>query len=189
MPMSSSRAKMFNRKAAKKGNGEKVVKVLGLEKGWRVADIGSGGGYFSFLFAREVGPEGKVLALDVDAGMLAYVKEEAARQGLDNIDTKLISENRIDLPGIKFHLLFMRNVTHHIENRSEYFGKLKELMEPDARAAVIEYKKSKGIDFHSVFKHYVPRDTLIQEMRDAGLRLAKEHDLLTHQSFMIFVVK
>src|SRR6476646_4659878 len=44
---------------------EKVVDALKFQKGMIVADIGAGVGYFSLRIAKRVGPEGKVLAVDI----------------------------------------------------------------------------------------------------------------------------
>jgi predicted methyltransferase len=43
---------------------DKVIKFMGLKSGEKVADIGAGSGYFTFKFAKVVGPEGRVYAID-----------------------------------------------------------------------------------------------------------------------------
>src|SRR3990172_9550282 len=68
---------------------ERVVEALGLEPGARVADLGSGGGYFTFRLARAVGPTGKVYAVDVDEDLNAYVAERAREEGHANVETVL----------------------------------------------------------------------------------------------------
>ena len=45
---------------------ERVVTELEIRGGERVADLGAGGGYFTFRLADAVGPEGTVYAVDVD---------------------------------------------------------------------------------------------------------------------------
>src|SRR5712691_13552894 len=66
---------------------EKVVQSLALRQGDRIADLGSGGGYFTFRFSQAVGPAGKVYAVDVDREMLDYVGARAKEDGSRNIET------------------------------------------------------------------------------------------------------
>ena len=66
---------------------ERVVTTLGIKPGMRIADLGAGTGVFSLPFAQAVGPQGKVYAIDVDAALLAIVKEKAAGASVSNIET------------------------------------------------------------------------------------------------------
>jgi precorrin-6B methylase 2 len=56
-----------------------------LPAGARVIDIGCGPGRVTIPLARAVGPAGEVLALDVQAAMLARVAEKAAKERLTNV--------------------------------------------------------------------------------------------------------
>ena len=50
---------------------------LGLKPGDAVADLGAGSGYFTMLFAKAVGPQGKVYAVDILPEMLDYIRQRA----------------------------------------------------------------------------------------------------------------
>ncbi|MFH1577095.1 MAG: class I SAM-dependent methyltransferase [Candidatus Margulisiibacteriota bacterium] len=59
------KARMYNKKAAsKKSKPEEILKVLNQKPGQKIADIGSGGGYFTLRFAEAIGDQGKVCAID-----------------------------------------------------------------------------------------------------------------------------
>jgi ubiquinone/menaquinone biosynthesis C-methylase UbiE len=62
-----------------------IVEHLDLEPGLRVLDAGCGPGRVTLPLAEAVGPEGEVVALDLQQEMLDRVRSEADRRGLDNI--------------------------------------------------------------------------------------------------------
>ena len=64
---------------------EQVVRQLAPRPGARVIDIGCGPGRVTIPLARAVGPGGEVIALDVQAAMLAKVAEKAATERIANI--------------------------------------------------------------------------------------------------------
>jgi len=68
------KARMFNSKASSpKSQPDEVMEALGLRPGQTVADIGAGGGYFSFRFAKAVGEEGRVGAFEVDRKLVEFI--------------------------------------------------------------------------------------------------------------------
>ena len=190
MKFANFQAKMFNKKAFDpKNKPDKIIEAIALKPGQSIADIGSGGGYFSLLFAKIVGEKGRVYAVDTNPEFLEYVKNSAKKEGLNNIIPTLVSGDKLDLPEKSLDLIFMRNVTHHILNRVEYFKNLKRFLKPNGRIVIIEYKKGKAFTFRGLFGHYIPKETIIQEMEKAGYLLEKEFNFLPEQHFTIYVVK
>jgi arsenite methyltransferase len=57
-----------------------------LSKGERVVDVGSGGGFDSFVAAHQVGPTGRVIGVDMTEEMLAKARSTAAALGLANVE-------------------------------------------------------------------------------------------------------
>jgi hypothetical protein len=80
----------------------------------------------------------------------------------------------------------MRNVTHHIEDRVAYFGDLMKFLGRNGRVAIIEYKNARRMSFRGVFGHFVPKDVLLGEMKQAGYILDEDLDFLPEQSFTIY---
>ena len=60
--------------------------LAGLKVGERVLDLGSGGGLDCFLAARQVGPTGHVIGLDMTADMLALARKNAKALGISNVE-------------------------------------------------------------------------------------------------------
>jgi arsenite methyltransferase len=81
------KAEMFNRKTSnQKSKPDEVLKALDLQKRQKVADVGSGGGYFALRFAESVGAEGRVFALDTNPKFLEFIKNSAKEKGLTNVE-------------------------------------------------------------------------------------------------------
>ena len=60
--------------------------LAGLKAGERVLDLGSGGGLDCFLAARQVGPTGHVIGLDMTSDMLALARKNARTLGISNVE-------------------------------------------------------------------------------------------------------
>jgi SAM-dependent methyltransferase len=57
-----------------------------LERGERVVDAGSGAGFDCFIAAHQVGPDGRVVGIDMLADMLARSRAAAGQMGLGNVE-------------------------------------------------------------------------------------------------------
>jgi ubiquinone/menaquinone biosynthesis C-methylase UbiE len=62
-----------------------ITSLLDLQPGMKVLDAGCGPGRLSIPAAKSVGPQGELVALDLQAGMLARVQVKARAAGLSNI--------------------------------------------------------------------------------------------------------
>ena len=188
--MKNYKARLFNRTASDpKSKPDQILKTLALQQGQKIADIGAGGGYFSLRFADAVGKEGKVYAVDIDPEFLEFIRNCANEKGLYNVDAILATEGKLPLPERSLDVVFMRKVYHHLKSRVEYFRNLRRLLEPDGKIAIVEYKRGGFFSFRRIFRHYVPRETIVEEMEEAGYRLDKDFDFLPKQSFTIFSLK
>jgi len=163
---------------------DRVVRSLALEPGDRVADLGAGGGYFTFRLAEAVGPDGRVYAVDVDQGMLDHVAARAAQDGVRNVETVLATPTDANLPPGGVDLVFTSNTYHHIEGRPAYFARLRSALRPGGRVAIVEYRPQ-GF-FQSIFPHSTDDATIESEMRAAGYELVQRHDFLERQAFLVF---
>lgn len=187
--MNTIKARMFNKKASSaKSRSEEIVRALSLKPGQQIADVGSGGGHFSFLFARYVGREGKVYAIDKNKGLLNFVRSHSEENGFHNTITVLAQGDRFPLINEKLDLVFLRNVYHHLPSREVYFRDMIESMDTGSKIAIIDYDGRGKRSFHRFFCHYVPKETIINEMTAAGYRLVEDHPFLPEQSFLVFSV-
>ena len=65
---------------------ERLFREAGIESGHRVVDVGSGVGDVSMLLAKLVGPQGKVVGIERDAGSIARAASRATQAGLHNLE-------------------------------------------------------------------------------------------------------
>jgi ubiquinone/menaquinone biosynthesis C-methylase UbiE len=65
---------------------KRLVELSGVESGSRVLDVAAGYGEPALTAARKAGPEGRVVATDISAEMLAFGRERAAAADLGNVE-------------------------------------------------------------------------------------------------------
>ncbi len=164
---------------------DEVVKILNLNSGDVIADIGAGTGYFTRRFAVSVGSTGKALGLDVEPSMVQYMEEDAKKLNLNNYDAKLVKP---DDPGLKLNsvdTIFLCNTYHHIKNRVDYFKKVSKSLKAKGRWVIVDFY-NKEMPVGPPTDHTLPKKTVLQELKQAGYRLMKSHDILPYQYFLEF---
>lgn len=166
---------------------DKVITTLQIRPGAEIADLGAGGGYFTFHLAKAVGPNGKVYAVDIDRGTNQLIDERANKDGINNVQTILAKPNDPLLPQSAVDLIFTSNTYHHIDDRIVYFSNLRKYLKPAGRIAIIDYDRRAWLA--GLLRHYTPAEFIKREMEQAGYTLQQELTFLDRQSFLIFGVK
>jgi ubiquinone/menaquinone biosynthesis C-methylase UbiE len=106
-----------------------------VREGMTVLEPGPGMGFFTLELARLVGPQGRVVAVDIQPRMLAGLKRRAARAGLsERLDTRLVSADTLglaDLDGaVNFTLAF--GVVHELPAVEPFFAEVAKASKPGA---------------------------------------------------------
>src|SRR5713101_8594965 len=165
-----------------------VLAALDLKRGDVVADIGAGTGYFTTRFAQAVGPRGKAYAVDIDAHVLEYLKKEARKQNLNNVEMVVSREDDPSLPAGSVNLAFFCDTVHEIAERVSFYRKVRQALKSNGRMAVIDSipppaRQGGGAQ---VSGRQVSRDSTVREAEQAGFRLVKEQKFLPRQFFLVF---
>jgi arsenite methyltransferase len=166
---------------------ERVIQSLEIKPGDRVADLGSGGGYFTFRLAKAVGSTGKVYAVDIDRDMTDLVTKQAKEENVGNVEVILAQPDDPLLPEAGVDLIFTANTYHHFGNRLDYFAKLRKVLRPNGRIAIIDFDRRAWLE--GLWHHYTPSEFIKREMEAAGFSLQREFDFLDRQSFLVFTPK
>lgn len=165
---------------------DEVVRALNLSPGDVVADIGAGTGYFTRRFAQAVGDNGIAYAVDLEPNMLEYVAERAQKDGQPNIVPVLATATSPMLAPDSVDLFFICNTIHHIGNREAYYAILARDLRAGGRLAVVDFRKDVDMTHGPDQAMRLARQSLIDELTQAGFRLTEEHDFLPVQYFLIF---
>jgi predicted methyltransferase len=112
-----------------------------------------------------------------------YLAERAKRDGLANVTAVAGKPDDPKLPA-KVDLVMMVDVYHHVADRRQYFGKIRNSLKPGGRVAIIDYKMDSTIGPPA--SERITPDAVKAELRAAGYALVKEHDFLPNQYFLIF---
>jgi len=119
----------------------RVVELLGLEKGMTVADVGAGTGYFEPYLSRAVGPEGRVLAVDLEPDMVKWLDERARREGLANVRAVQADAADPKLPDGAVDRILVVDTWHHIDDRAAYARKLARALKPGGAVTIVDFTK------------------------------------------------
>ena len=163
---------------------DQVVATLQISPGDQIADLGSGGGYFTYRFAVAVGETGQVYALDVDESLLAYIESQATQRDLPQITTVHAPEDGLGISDDSVDMIFLSNVYHHLPNPTEYFRRAGSALREGGRLVVVEFL---GDSFPRA--HATTPDEIRTQLETAGYTLLEAHDFLEKQSFQVFVLQ
>jgi arsenite methyltransferase len=161
----------------------RVVAVLSVTPGMRVADLGAGTGLFTLPLAKAVGPTGKVYGIDVDAGLLAIVSEKATAAGATNIQTIVAGDTDPKLPE-PVDLLFICDTMHHLPNQAEYVKQFGRLLRPGGRVAIIDFSEGKWPSGHESFR--ITPAQVDGWMHAAGFKRSAVHTFLATNFFHVY---
>ena len=108
--------------------------------GMTVVDLGCAMGFFSIPLARMVGPQGRVVCVDVEQRMLASLRKRAVKAGVAaRIEPRCCDEHSLGLDGltgVDFALAFA--MVHEVPDARRLFTEVHALLAPGAGLLVAE---------------------------------------------------
>jgi ubiquinone/menaquinone biosynthesis C-methylase UbiE len=163
-----------------------AVRLLRLQRGTTVADIGAGSGYFTVRMARAVGPDGKVFATDMQPGMLELLGKAVAAAKLTNVVPVLGAADNPRLPAGSIDLALMVDVYHELSQPQTVLRHIRDALKPDGRLVLIEYRaEDPAVPIRP--EHKMTKAQVRLEVEPEGFRQASVHDDLPRQHLIVFV--
>jgi ubiquinone/menaquinone biosynthesis C-methylase UbiE len=107
-----------------------------LQPGEVVLDLGSGGGIDCFLAARQVGPEGKVIGLDMTPDMIKLARRNAKKIGATNVDFRYGEMEEIPLPDGSVDAVISNCVINLSPDKDAVFREVFRVLRPGGRMNV-----------------------------------------------------
>ena len=160
-----------------------VVEKLSIAPGSRVADLGSGGGYFTWHLSKAVGSRGTVYAVDIEESAINMIFKEMVARGTPNVRPVRAEPHDSKLPE-PVDLVFSCNVYHNMNNRIDYFRSLASSLRPGGRVAILDYHPRGFLS--DMFGHRPAKEEVRREMEAAGYQLLNDYDVVDRQHFQIF---
>jgi ubiquinone/menaquinone biosynthesis C-methylase UbiE len=133
----------------------------GIKPGMRVLEVGPGNGTYTLGAARQIGPQGELVTIDIEQKMIERVERRVAAEGLTNIDARVADVYDLPFDAESFDLVFMITVINEIPDipkaLSEFYRVLKPagklvfselFMDPDYPLAKKLIKKVQAAKFH-----------------------------------------
>jgi ubiquinone/menaquinone biosynthesis C-methylase UbiE len=111
--------------------------------GMTVLEPGCAMGFFTLPLARMVGPSGRVIAVDIQAGMLAVLARRAGKAGLsERIEIRPASAEGLGVGDLNHSVDFAAalHVVHEIPNPGTFFDQVRQVLKPGGRLLVVEPK-------------------------------------------------
>lgn len=164
-----------------------IVAALDLTPGMDIADVGAGTGLYTLLFARAVGPTGKVYAVDVSADFINAIGERAAAAGLANIVPVMNRQQSTELAPASVDAVFIADTYHHFEFPGAMLASIHQALRPGGALAIIDFRRLPGVSSPWVLSHVrAGREQVIEEVERAGFRFVDEPVRLGTNYFVRF---
>mgnify|MGYP002839185416 CR=1 FL=1 len=164
---------------------EKLLDQLGIARGDVVADIGAGPGFFSLRAADRVGPDGRVLGVDVQPEMVAGLTRMAEQFEKSNIVPILgaVDDPKLPAGGIDHVLLVL--AYHEFSHPAAMMRRIREAMRADGQLLVVEYR-SEDPESRVDSLHEMSEAEILRDMRRFGFSRERVIDLVPSQHVFVF---
>jgi ubiquinone/menaquinone biosynthesis C-methylase UbiE/intracellular sulfur oxidation DsrE/DsrF family protein len=169
---------------------EAILKAIKLKPTDVVADIGAGTGLFTRLFATNLGPEGRVIAVDIAQKFLDHIEVTCRERSIRNVETLLCKEDSTELPPESVDVAYICDTYHHFEFPIKTMTSLRKAMKPGGRVIVVDFERIEGESSEWTMNHVrAGQEVFEKEIIEAGFKKVDEvKDLLKENYMVVFEV-
>jgi FkbM family methyltransferase len=164
-----------------------ILSACDLKLAMDVADIGAGTGLFTRLFAKQVGPKGKVYAVDIAPRFVEHIKKTCKDAGIKNVVDVVCTADSARLPAKSVDVAFICDTYHHFEFPFRTMASIHEALRPGGRVIVIDFHRIEGKSREWVLNHVrAGQEVVIKEIESSGFKKVAEKKLLKENYFVVF---
>lgn len=157
-----------------------IVQALGLRDGSRVADVGSGPGFFTVAMARAVGKTGRVFAVDIDETALTALRQRVRDAALDNVDVIQGDPRDPKLPLDSLDAALIVDAYHEMTEHETMLSSIRRALKPGGRLVIVDRMppittRDKPRQ-DQVYHHAIGSWFVEAELSEAGFEIVERRD-------------
>jgi ubiquinone/menaquinone biosynthesis C-methylase UbiE len=152
-----------------------ILKALKLAEGDRIADIGAGTGLFESIFAKSVGPAGKVYAVDISPKLIDYMKGRVETEKLTNVQVVLSNESSAELENDSIDIAFICDTYHHFAYHADMLLSIRNALRRKGQLILIDFERIPGESSDFILGHVrAGKEVFRREIERSGFRFVEE---------------
>ena len=129
---------------------EMMLDMAGVQSGSRVLDVAAGTGESMLMAARRVGQTGYVLGVDFSASMLNVAAETARKEGINNVEARVMNAEALELDADSFDAVISRIALMLFSSPAKALTEMRRVVRSDGRVAVIVFSALEKNPYHGI---------------------------------------
>jgi SAM-dependent methyltransferase len=185
--LAGQRAEVRQREEQQREQWQKVAQIfeaMGVRPGAAVADVGAGWGFFTSRLSRIVGPSGRVVAIDIDEGMIATLRTRAQEEALANVEIVKGDAGDPHLSDGFLDAVLIVNAYHEMRDHQAMLDNIRRALKPDGHLVIVEpISPTHRADSREALavRHEITPEFALGDARAAGYRIASLQDPFTRE--------
>jgi predicted methyltransferase len=154
-----------------------LVRLLGIGPGMTVADIGAGSGYLTVRLSPIVGPQGRILAQDIEPSYLKDLGQRVKGLALKNVTVSLGEAHDPRLPPASVDVAILVHMYHEIADPYALLYNLVPTLKRGGKVGIVDTRAATS-------RHGTPPALLACELAAVGYREIAVHSLKGSDTYL-----